>query len=226
MWCMFKKTILLFCIVGFFHSTVLANTFHSDSTETSLLKFEAGFDMFFFLNVFRRTYSPEIETPIFSFTIIHHLEPEIEMRVIAGMGKLDYTIQNNSLPSNSSNTTSYRFRFGLEKEVFCNNRWMFFYGADMFFNKDLIQTIQPSGSEIITDNQNNTSYGIVPLAGVKYFITPRIILSTEMDFYISYFYNSDNSSYKINPKENSSLLSHGFNTSFFPPNDINLLFIF
>jgi hypothetical protein len=148
------------------------------------------------------------------------------MRVIAGMGKLDYTIQNNSLPSNSSNTTSYRFRFGLEKEVFCNNRWMFFYGADMFFNKDIIQTIQPSGSEIITDNQNNTSYGIVPLAGVKYFITPRIILSTEMDFYMSYFYNLDNSSYKINPKENSALLSHGFNTSFFPPNDINLLFKF
>ncbi|HEY4798262.1 MAG TPA: hypothetical protein VII99_04210 [Bacteroidia bacterium] len=224
---MTKKIIFIFGLIGLYcMKGHCANPSTPDSVQSSNLKFEAGFDLFYFVNTFRRTFSPEVEAPILSLTLIRNVEPDIELRLITGFGKVNYSIKTDQLHPKNYNETNLSLRFGLEKEVLCGKKWMFFYGSELFVRKDLVHTVQPSGTDIDTEDQNTTSYGIAPLAGIKYFITPRILLSTEMNFYMSFFHFSDKNSFQVDTGNNSSFVNSGFTTSFYTPNDLTLLFKF
>lgn len=96
-----------------------------------------------------------------------------------------------------------------------------FKKVEIFYGTDLFATYASSSGEYKTkgswDESSNTSdnlqIGISPLAGVRYYITPNLSLSTETQFRMNYYQNWYQSSYNL---DESNSFSDGFQMGFAP----------
>lgn len=104
---------------------------------------------------------------------------------------IGYTIDNSD--QNSANVTqntksnNFSFRIGAERKIFIAKKWMLSYGFDFLLDRGKSNTTSASqfqfnSSETDTDTSTKDS-GFGPRFTMNYFITPKIILGTELTYY-------------------------------------------
>lgn len=105
--------------------------------------------------------------------------------------KLSFGFKNYS-QEDETDTSTYKYsllilQYSLGYERHINlNRTQIFYGADFFYNYTKYQYNSENlyNGQLFTSENNtkSTGYGISPLLGVKYFFTPALSISTEIQF--------------------------------------------
>ena len=115
----------------------------------------------------------------------------------------------------------YEYHMNIEKT-------QIFFGSDIYtgyLKNTTISTytsgISPSATIKSTRLSETLSYGISPLIGVKYFITPALSISTEMRFMID-FREETNSSTGTSGSTTLGTKENGFETRFGPLGQISL----
>lgn len=102
-------------------------------------------------------------------------------REISNESQADTFIQN-----------SIRVRMGFEKQKKVSKRWQINTGVDLNFSSS-----RRDDSNNNTFNSNSKSYGISPLLGVQFQLTPHLFLQTEASFNLFYQTSYFESSFDI-----------------------------
>lgn len=151
--------------------------FHSDFYRNAV-----ALDMFYFLNIFRPNFLPGHSSQM-AFAIERHLTREKLFRLGSAISFNQYNVHSPSKPVLHNKNSSFLLQLGLEEEKEITPRWVFFYGLDILYKYEFGETEQGDTTLGITTNESKAvSYGIAPVMGVKFEITPRIFISTETDF--------------------------------------------
>lgn len=131
--------------------------------------------------------------------------------------KIDTNKTENSFLA-SGITLGYEFHKNIRKT-------QIFYGADLYvdYNKSSSKSSNVYNSETYINESINTNmaFGISPLVGVKYFISPSISFSTELKFFIESFKNESIYKYTGNTSDNKNDTS-GMNTKFGPLGQLSI----
>ena len=102
-------------------------------------------------------------------------------RAISDENRPDTIIQN-----------SIRVRMGFEKQKKVSKRWQINTGIDLKFS-----STKMDDSNNNTFNSESQTYGISPLLGVQFQLTPHLFLQTEASFNLYYQYNYFESNFDI-----------------------------
>ena len=111
-------------------------------------------------------------------------------------------------------TQLWGFKFGYEKKMRIGNRWAWSIGGDAVTTWDRSKTESTDaifGNFSFEDNTSN--YGIEGLAGIQWFITDRIALSTES--YLLFTYNE-----RVIKQDSSEDKTDGFSANLIPPTSL------
>ncbi|HTH54416.1 MAG TPA: hypothetical protein VL728_00130 [Cyclobacteriaceae bacterium] len=121
---------------------------------------------------------------------------------------VDQSNQSDANTTNNSQTTNFSFRIGAERKVALAKKWMFSYGFD--FLEDKMNTTSTAKSQF-QFNSNETDIDLItkdsgfgPRFTLNFFVTPKILIGTEVTYYykaITTSQNTTNSSttISINP---------------------------
>ena len=100
---------------------------------------------------------------------------------------VDQSTQSDANTTNDSQINNFSSRIGAERKVFVAKKWMVSYGLDLLSDKSNTSdkvTSQFSGTTSETDISTTTKdSGFGPRFTLNYFITPKIILGTELTYY-------------------------------------------
>ncbi|HTL80607.1 MAG TPA: hypothetical protein VL651_02820 [Bacteroidia bacterium] len=197
----------------------------NNSIEDNSVSNEVGFDMAFFLNIFRSQYEPTVST-LFSLSYNRELSEKYELRSTFGMGYADFTTQSLNQPSLLTKNNQEDFKIGLARKTPCYKRWVFYYGVDWEFQNGFASeqslTIVGADQCIMTNTTRLLLTGPGPFSGLIFFINPRISLNIESNLNFVYTKNADQSDYTVHPEMNTSLTSKGFTSEFTIPQSLFL----
>jgi hypothetical protein len=133
------------------------------------------------------------------------------------INNLDQSSANNTVKTQGNN---FSFRIGVERKVFIAKKIMVSYGFDLLSDRGKSNTTNASQfqfntNETDTDAKTKDS-GFGPRVTINYFVTPKIILGTEMTYYykaITTFQEITNTSTTITVDPNTGQQTSNTNTS-------------
>lgn len=110
---------------------------------------------------------------------------------------IDNLDQSDPNTTHKSESTNFSFRVEVERKISITKKWMLSYGFDLLSDKRKGTTTNKFQSQFNT-SESDTDFsikdsGFGPRFTLNYFVTPKIILGTEM----SYYYKAINNSQKV-----------------------------
>ncbi|MBS1680364.1 MAG: hypothetical protein JST48_01500 [Bacteroidetes bacterium] len=106
---------------------------------------------------------------------------------------IGYTVDNfNQTDANANTTTdtqinNFSFRIGVERKVSIAKKWMLSYGFDLLSDKSNNTTNTKSEFQLNTNETDTNTItkdsGFGPRFTLNYYITPKILLGTELTYY-------------------------------------------
>jgi hypothetical protein len=191
--------------------------------EDKTVKNEIGFDMFYFLNIFRQNFEGQ-PSSVFSLSYNRELSDKIALRSTLGFGYTDYKSKTNTTPFVKTKVIETIFRTGIAWEKPGFRRWKLYYGVDLEFQYGFnnYQQFVPAVNSVEDNITENFMIGPGPFAGVVFYINPRIALSIESN--MNFVYSNDSSRIidSAHPEMNSSTGTKGFTTTYITPQNIFL----
>lgn len=211
----------ILCII-FISSSLISFAQKKDSLEnkTNYLKNEVGFDMIFFLNLFRNQWEPSNTTEL----IVNYqrwISPENALRITWGIGYYNNRVKQDTLPLLSSKNSNNIIAIGFKHEQRMSKHWLFFYGSDLAFEYDFTQSQQGTNlTGVATTTDKNIYYGPAPFMGIIFEVNSRVSFSTETN--ANFFFSNKESKTENDksPAQNTSLTTTGFNLSYILPQNI------
>jgi len=217
----FPVTALLIFFATFVHAQKTDSIPHSHFYKNAV-----SLDMFYFLNIFRPNFLPG-PTSQMAFDIERHLTPENIIRFGSAVIYNEYAVNIPSQPVLHNKNSSFLFLLGMEKEKEIASRWIFFYGIDVLYKNEFTRTNQGDTTiGITTDQSKAESYGISPVMGVKFELSPRIFISTETDFQLWINHTAVTSTNDMSSQSNRSNSTKSFFTEYAIPQNIYLVIEF
>jgi hypothetical protein len=92
----------------------------------------------------------------------------------------------NSAPL-KSDIFNTAFRFGLERQIPIERRWLFTAGGDILIGYDDLSTNSDSNFGTIKIKDREWSVGVGPVLGIHFRLSPRVSIGTEGTIYLRYF---------------------------------------
>jgi hypothetical protein len=191
--------------------------------EDKTAKNEIGFDMFYFLNIFRQNFEGE-QSSVFTFTYNRELTEKTVLRTTIGAGYTNYVTTANGIPPLKTSIVETIFREGIAWEKKSFRRWKLYYGADLEFQYGCNNFQQfTSANNSISENLSTTfMIGPGPFLGLILYINPRISFSIEGNMNFVYSNNTSKVNNPAHPELNSFNTTKGFTTTFITPQNIFL----
>ncbi len=214
-------------LIGFHHTSFGQMAAKRDTAqfEDRGVKSEMGFDMYYFLNIFRQHYEGMAAT-VFTVEYNRDLNDKITLRTSVGAGFNSNQIKEDTLTPLNSKTIEGILRGGIAWEKDSYKRWQYYYGVDFSFqygyNSNEQSTTVKNTTYISNNIQNSYRFGPGPFLGLVFFLNPRVSLSLES--YMNFMYNYDQTKIVDESGENktSVITNKGFVTSFTTPQNIFL----
>jgi opacity protein-like surface antigen len=95
------------------------------------------------------------------------------------------------------NRFSIRMRFGYEGQIWLSPQWMTYLGGDILLganNRSQTRTSLVTGTEVQNQSKSSTySVGLAPFLGLRFQITPRVSLGTELRYVADLAFRSEES---------------------------------
>lgn len=203
-------------------------TFSQNKSDTSMLpdyddqsvKNEIGFDMFYFVNLFRN-YEGQ-GASLFTIAYNRELSERISLRSTIGLGYTNtkYIYQDTIAPLKTI-VKAIDIKSGISWSVPTYRRWQFYYGADIEFQYGY--TKQEMYSQGINENVDKVfSLGPGPFLGLLLYLNPRVSLSIESNMNFLYSKNTSAINYSNSPDKNTTSVTKGFTTVFTKPQNVYL----
>lgn len=101
----------------------------------------------------------------------------------AGIGGEINRIVSDDNRDDKVTQNSLRLRMGFEKQKVISDRWLYTMGMDVKFSTSRVK--DESGSSFDADS-NSKSFGLAPLLGIQFKLTPHLYLQTEASFNLFY----------------------------------------
>ncbi|HET6993139.1 MAG TPA: hypothetical protein VFJ43_17525 [Bacteroidia bacterium] len=224
------KNIFLLIIFLFFNRAMFAQSMVRQSTKDSLhfiedktVKNEFGFDMFYFLNIFRQNFEGQ-PSSVFSISFNRELSDKIALRTTLGAGYTNYKSNTNAIPTLKTKVVETIFRTGIAWEKPGFRRWKLYYGADLEFQYGFNNYQQYAATvNSVEDNiTENFILGPGPFAGLIFYINPRISLSIESTINFVYSNSSSRVVDSAHPEMNTNTNTKGFTTTYITPQNMFL----
>jgi|ERR1035437_1456256 hypothetical protein len=211
----------ILCIIFISASTIsFAQKKDSLESKTSYLKNEVGFDMVFFLNLFRNQWEPSNTTELI-LNYERWISPENALRLTWGAGYYNNRVKQDTLPMLSSKNSNNIIAIGFKHEQRLSKKWLFFYGSDLAFEYDFTQSQQGTNSAgVVTTTDKNIYYGPAPFMGITFEVNSRVSFSTETN--VNLFFSSKETKEENDkfPLQNISSTTSGFGLAYLLPQNI------
>ena len=225
-----KKILTLLAILIFSHSILFAQidstkalkhpTFYEDKTVNN----EIGFDMYYFLSIFKAYFAPE-PSNIFSISYNRDLTEKISLRTTVGLGYQNVLNKQDTLPSLTTINRSVNLKVGIAWNQKLFGRWQAYYGCDVEYQYwyDVEQQLTKYPNNINNYINNGYMIGAGPFMGLTLFINPRVSLSIEANIHFFYNLSIEKNIDNEHPDLNSHITDNkGFTTVFAVPQNIFL----
>jgi len=215
--------------VLFFSQPLLAQGNEDDTDKTGIkiyedktVKNEIGFDMFFFLNLFRQQYEGQPST-VFKLVYNRELNDKISLRTELGSGYTNNNYKKDTLPTLHSLIVEENLKLGIawKKQVY--RGFQFYYGLDIEFQYGYSKEQQNQSGNDVLDNINTVYLiGPGPFVGLIVYLNPRVSLSIESN--LNFVYSNDKAVTRdgVHPELNSTTTTKGFTTTYITPQNIFL----
>jgi hypothetical protein len=228
-------------LILFLSTAICSAPLHAQSKDTSgikkdnaafledkSVKNEIGFDMIFFLNLFRQNYEP-VPATLFSFNYNRELTDNYSFRSTIGLGYTNYSIKTDTMPSLKNLIVQEDLKFGLAMKK-GYKRWTLYFGADWEFQHGYTKE-QSSGpvTNVVSITENTTKVfmtGPGPFCGLIFFINPRVSLNIEANANFLYSHSTDQTTNALHDELNSKREIKGFTTVYNIPQTLFLNFKF
>ena len=120
-------------------------------------------------------------------------------------------------------TLRYNYDIGIGYEHYCylSKRWNLYFGADAIFNYSYNEY---GADRTTTSSYKQTShaygYGVAPLVGIQFKITPHLSVSTETQYNFTMTYDVSENTNTPSSIYDTKSKSTGFSTQFIPPTSL------
>jgi len=193
------------------------------SFEDKTVKNEIGFDMFYFLNLFRNNFESPASS-IFAVSYNRELSDKISLHTTLGSGYSNNVSIADSTPSLRVINVLENLKAGVawEKELF--KRCQFYYGADLEFQygHGKEQQLTPFKNNTKDYISNIFMIGPGPFLGFVFYFNPRVSVNIESNLNFIYSINTTKTVDVDHPELNSKYTIKGITTTFMTPQNVFL----
>jgi len=192
-------------------------------TEDDSVKNETGFDLFYFINLFRSQFEVG-NANIFTVNEERDLSRNRSLRIVLSGGYTNTRVKQDTLPDLQTVYVGGDLKVGYAWKTKFFHRWQLYGGVDWDFQYgyNKLQQLVELNDGVTDDITRNWQSGPGPFAGLKFLINPRISLSTESDLNMVYLYTNTRTIHALHPELNTNYLYRGVTTVFTVPHNIYL----
>jgi len=213
-----KKPILLLILLFSF----LLNSYHVNGqvevTDSKEKFSEFGLNVTSFVNEFISLNSNDSDIGDYMVTYKYHLGKSA-LRIGLGGQFRQVDDETEGGGGRVTKDNSFDFRIGYEVKTKITPRWGFYFGADatLGWAESKATTFNFEQVELTT---SLTEFGGGPIAGIQFFINPRISLATEASLYYTYSESREVEKFSVNTLFNTDELSTSNNFDFGLPTSL------
>lgn len=174
------------------------------------------------VNVFWGFPAPPVITDPYMLQYRQYIGEMGAIRIGAGVQMNNLETQIDTI-TQTHKFSALDFRAGWQFNEEAGKRFLFYYGADLFFasaNNEQKYHVNSYGW-IYTENSSK-DIGIAPLIGLQFYLTPRVSLGTEANFRIASVKSSTKNTYELRPENDREVETTGISTAFWPPSSLYL----
>ena len=185
-----KKLSSLICLI--FLSAVLWGQSEESEKSNKSFQYQIGTDLSpLFRNLFKPNADSFLDAPhIFIFKSIKNNRA---FRFGIGGNRKQEISNDNS--DDKILQSSLRVRMGFEKQKQVSKKWQINTGADLKFS--IFKFDDNNNNSFNSNNNDSKSFGVSPLLGIQFQLTPHLFLQTEASFNLFYQINSFESNFDI-----------------------------